>query len=127
MSAQPTTFEPGLPAAVVPLAAAAPPIRRFTVEQYHRMIAAGIFGENDRVELVDGWIIEMSPIGPQHATCVGLILAALQERLPAGWIVRVQDPVALETGEPEPDLAVVRGRMRDYRARHPSEADIAMI
>jgi Uma2 family endonuclease len=91
------------------------------------MIEAGILGENDRVELVDGWIVEMSPIGPPHMTCVSLIVAALQQRLPPGWNVRIQGPVTLPNSEPEPDVTVVRGGIRDYRNRHPSINDIALV
>jgi Uma2 family endonuclease len=91
------------------------------------MIETGILGENDRVELVDGWIIEMSPLGPPHATCVALILAALRDCLPAGWILRAQDPITLRSSEPEPGIAVVRGGIRDYRNRHLGGADIALV
>jgi Uma2 family endonuclease len=127
MSTPPITSETVSPSTVEPLAAALLPVRRFTVDQYHRMIETGILGENDRVELVNGWIVEMSPIGPPHMTSVSLIFAALQERLPAGWIVRVQGPVTLQTGEPEPDLVVARGSLRDYRDRHPGVSDIGMV
>lgn len=115
------------PATIWPLSANAPPVRRFTVDQYHRMIETGILGENDRVELIDGWIIDMSPIGPPHATCVALILAALRDRLPPGWILRAQDPITLDSSEPEPDIAVVRGAVRDYRDHHPGGADIGLV
>lgn len=115
----------GVGAPVVPLGPAT--LRRFTVDQYHRMIEANIIGENDRVELVDGWIVEMSPIGPPHMTCVSLLAAALQERLPRGWTVRVQGPVTLANSEPEPDIAIVRGSIRDYVRRHPSGDDIGLI
>jgi len=127
MSTQQVGSVTEIPAAVLPLATAAPCLRRFTVDQYHRMIETGILSVNDRVELVDGWIVEMSPIGPAHATCVQLILEALQERLPQGWFVRVQDPITLETGEPQPDLAVVRGAVRDYSERHPSEEEVGLV
>jgi Uma2 family endonuclease len=91
------------------------------------MIETGILDENDRVELVNGWIVEMSPIGPPHATCVRLVRAALQEIMPTGWLVLVQDPITLHTGEPEPDLTVVRGGIRDYRDRHPGGSDIGLV
>jgi Uma2 family endonuclease len=91
------------------------------------MIETGILGEDDRVELLDGWIIEMSPIGPPHATCVGLIAAALQNILPSGWFLRLQDPITLATSEPEPDLAIVRGNLRDYSDRHPGGDDIGLM
>lgn len=116
-------FAPGpAPVSFVPAA-----LRRFTVDQYHRMIEAKIIGENDRVELVNGWIVEMSPIGPPHMTCVSLLAAILQEQLSSGWTVRVQGPVTLSSSEPEPDIAVVRGGIRDYVNRHPSGADIGLV
>jgi Uma2 family endonuclease len=127
MSIQPATSDAPFPATTAPLAIGVPPVRRFSVDEYHRMIETGILGENDRVELVDGWIIEMSPIGPPHATCVGLIVAALLDRLPLGWIVRSQDPITLLTSELEPDVTVARGAIRDYRDRHPGAGDIGLL
>jgi Uma2 family endonuclease len=127
MSIQHHIGDTSVGATIVPFGLGVPSVRRFTVDDYHRMIDAGILGENDRVELVDGWIVEMSPIVPPHATCVSLLAAAIQELLPAGWIVRVQSPITIANGEPEPDIAVVQGSIRDYRARHPSGADIAVV
>jgi Uma2 family endonuclease len=114
-------------AAPVPLVAGLRPVRRFSVDEYHRMIEAGILTENDRVELVDGWIVEMSPIGPPHTTCVSLIFAALQEILPAGWSVRTQSPITLMMGEPEPDVTVMRGGLRDYSDHHPTGGDVSLV
>lgn len=91
------------------------------------MIETGILKGTDRVELLDGWILEMSPIGPPHATCVALVAEALQALLPSGWHVRLQSPITLKTSEPEPDIAVVRGNIRDYITRHPAGADIGLI
>jgi Uma2 family endonuclease len=119
--------DPRFPSAVIPLFAGTPPARQFTVDEYHRMIETGILTENDRVELLDGWILKMSPIGPPHATALNLVAAALQNILPAAWFVRTQSPVTLETSEPEPDLTVVRGRIRDYLSHHPYPADVALL
>ena len=127
MSTQQSTTDAQFPATAVPLVAAGPPVRRFTVDEYHRMIESGILLEDDRVELLDGWILEMSPIGPPHEVCVSLILAALQQILPRAWFVRVQAPITLATGEPQPDLAVVRGKARDYLSHHPGPPDIALL
>ncbi|HXT59594.1 MAG TPA: Uma2 family endonuclease, partial [Pirellulales bacterium] len=87
---------------------------RFTVGQYHEMIEAGILGENDRIELLEGGILQMSPKGPRHVFAVQEALAKLSPLLPAGWHVRCQDPLTLADSEPEPDIAVVRGSRRDY-------------
>ncbi len=113
--------------AIFPLVTGGRPARRFTVDEYHRMIETGILTENDRVELLDGWILEMSPIGPPHATCVALVAAALQEIVPTGWHIRLQSPITLKTSEPEPDIAVVRGNIREYRTRHPAGEEIALL
>jgi Uma2 family endonuclease len=69
----------------------------------------------------------MSPIGPPHVTCVALVAAALQEILPVGWHLRLQSPITLSTSEPEPDIAVVRGSIRDFVTRHPSGPDISLL
>ena len=127
MSLQPGTTDSSLSPSTVPLFVGTPPVRRFTVDQYHRMIETGILTENDHVELLDGWILEMSPIGPPHATCVSLILDALQQKLPSGWLIRAQSPITLAAGEPEPDVTVVRGSIRDYRDRHPGGPDIGLV
>jgi Uma2 family endonuclease len=127
MSTTNATSDSQFAASVMAFPSTIPAVRRFSVEEYHRMIEAGILGENDRVELVDGWIVEMSPIGPSHATCVSLLASALQDLLPPGWIVRVQSPITLPNGEPEPDIAVVKGNVRDYRDHHPGGPDIAIV
>ena len=98
---------------------------RFTVEQYHDMIATGILTENDRVQLLDGVIAEMSPIGPPHSYAVQRLMAWIFRLLPDGWELHVQQPITLGTSEPEPDLAIVR--IRDYLHRHPGPADIGLL
>jgi Uma2 family endonuclease len=97
--------------------------RRWTSEEYHRAADAGIFGPEERLELIDGEIYTMSPHRGPHATGVTLAQTALLDVFRAGWVVRVQLPLALgEPTEPEPDVAVVTGKPRDYRDRHPATA-----
>lgn len=82
--------------------------RRFTADDLLRMGEAGILGERERVELIEGEIVEMSPIGEPHARCVDRLAAFLIRRLPDEVMVRVQGPVRLsEITEPLPDLAVI--------------------
>jgi Uma2 family endonuclease len=99
--------------------------RRWTIDDYHRAIEAGVFGPDERLELIDGEIIVMSPqLGP-HATGVGLVDDALRPVFGTGWVVRVQLPLTLEPGsEPEPDVAVVRGVRRDFSQGHPTTAEL---
>ncbi len=103
------------------------PVHRFTVAQYHRMIATGVLTENDRVELLEGWIVDKMPQHPAHAGTISILLAKLQAKLPKGWFIRVQSPITLEDSEPEPDLAIVRGPEKRYRVAHPTPEDIAIV
>jgi Uma2 family endonuclease len=101
---------------------------RFTVDEYHRMAAAGILGEDDRVELIEGEIIEMSPIGSGHAARVKRLNRLLVRRLGDRAIVQVQDPVVLgRFSEPGPDLAVLKPRDDFYAERHPQPADTLLV
>ena len=81
--------------------------RRFTVEDYRKMGEAGIFREDDRVELIDGEVIEMNPIGWRHARCVGRLTMRLVRAAENRYVVGVQNPITLsEHGEPQPDLTI---------------------
>ena len=87
------------------------------------MVEAGIIGPEDRVELIEGEILTMSPQKSPHATGVQLAGDVLQEVFGQGFVVRRQLPLALAAdSEPEPDVAVVEGAPRDYRDAHPSTA-----
>jgi Uma2 family endonuclease len=93
---------------------------RFTVDDYHRMAEAGILGEDDRVELIDGEIITMSPIGSRHLACVDRLTGLLARGVGLRAIVRVQGSVRLgDRSEPEPDLVLLRPR-QDYYATSPA-------
>lgn len=99
-----------------------PPRYRFTVDEYERLGAAGIFGEDDRVELIRGEIIQMSPVGPRHADGVPLLNRLLTRRVPDDVLVTVQSPIRLpDDSEPEPDLALVR--FARYTRALPGAAD----
>src|SRR5438128_3370052 len=95
------------------------PVRRFTVDEYHRMIQAGVLTENDRVELLEGWIVPKMPHNPPHDGTISLVLRRLCTSLPDDWIVRAQSAITLPDSETEPDLAVVRGPESRYLSRHP--------
>jgi Uma2 family endonuclease len=95
----------------------------WTREEYDRMIEAGVFAPDERLELVEGEILQMVPQGSFHATAVRLVEDALRRAFGAGFEVRTQLPLALDPySEPEPDIAVVPGYARDYRDAHPSTA-----
>ena len=115
--------------APAPLAALAPARRRFTVAEYYAMADAGILSENDRVELLDGDIFVMPPIGDWHAFGVNSIVAAFPSTLLEGRaILSVQNPVRLDAGsEPQPDAMLLRWRDDFYRNGHPGPADILLL
>ena len=78
---------------------------RFTVEDYHKMAEVDILGEDDRVELIDGEIIEMAPIGRLHAVCVVRLTDLFGEGLRRRAVVWAQNPIRLgKRSEPQPDL-----------------------
>ena len=92
-----------------------------TRARYDRLVDVGIFGPEDRVELLDGLLIAREPQGERHATVVALVRAALERAFGRGYHVREEKPVALdERSEPEPDIVVVPGGPRDYLTGHPS-------
>jgi len=99
---------------------------RFSVEQYHRMIDAGIFAPEDRLELIHGELVTMSPINRRHAACCGRI-SYLLERLGRRAMKRIQDPITLADSEPQPDVAIVRWRDDFYLAGHPTPPDIYWV
>ena len=102
-------------------------VRRFTVADYHLMGEVGLLGEDDRVELIDGRILEMSPMGSLHAACVSFLNRRLRP-VEETAIVRVEDPVVLnDETEPQPDIAVVRFKENLYADAHPQPADVLLI
>ena len=104
------------------------PRHRFTVEDYHRMAEVGLLGEDDRVELLEGEVVEMTPIGPEHAGTVDRLNQRLIQALAGRAIVRVQSPIRLDDrSEPEPDLALLRPVEDFYTSRVPEPADVLAV
>ncbi len=102
--------------------------RSFTVDEYHRMAEAGILGEDDRVELIDGQVVAMTPIGPDHASCVNRLTALFAPLAGGQATLSVQNPVVLgEHEEPQPDLTLLRYRADGYRERHPTPPDVLLV
>jgi len=102
--------------------------RRFTVDEYYRMGRAGVFHEDDRVELLDGLIVEMSPIGPGHAGCVDMLTGVLSRLVGNRAVVRVQNPVRLgRQSEPQPDVTLLLPRADAYRTAHPQPEDVLLL
>jgi Uma2 family endonuclease len=99
---------------------------RFTVHDYHRMGEAGILHEDDRVELIEGEIVEMAAIGTRHFSCVNRLNRLLVMSVGDEAVISVQNPVRLnEHTELQPDLAVIRPR--DYRESLPEPDDVLLL
>lgn len=89
---------------------------------------AGILGEDDRVELINGEIVRMSPIGSPHAGCVNRLNALLSRHFAGQAVVQVQNPVrASDLSEPQPDLVLLRFRSDYYSERHPRPNDVLLL
>lgn len=116
----PTTIEQDT--AVPPL-----PLYRLSVAQYHAMIDAGVFTEDDPIELLEGWLVTKMPKNPAHIYSTQMIKDILVRLLPPEWFVNSQDPFTAVDSEPEPDAIVVRGHRRDYLTRKPSPEEISLV
>ena len=102
--------------------------RRFTREEYHRMGEVGILKPTDRVELIRGEIVEMSPIGRRHAAFVDNLAQLLFARIAGRAIVSVQNPVVVaDDSEPQPDLKILRRRAVPYKEREASAEDVLLL
>jgi Uma2 family endonuclease len=100
----------------------------FSVEDYYRMADAGVFPPNARIELIDGEVIEMSPIGNRHAGSVNRLGTLLGRETGDFAIVAVQNPVRLnDFSEPQPDIALLRPRDDFYSSAHPAPEDVLLI
>jgi Uma2 family endonuclease len=98
--------------------------RRFTVDEYYRMAEIGILSEDDRVELIEGEIIDMAPMGDRHANCLRRLDTLLNRRLRETALVSTQCPIHInDLTEPEPDIALLKMR-DDFYAEHPRAQDV---
>jgi Uma2 family endonuclease len=101
---------------------------RISVAEYDRMVAAGVFHPRARLELIHGEIVEMTPVGPRHASRVDGLHAMFVTRLGKRVHVRSQGPVHMGAySEPQPDVLLLRPRDDSYRDRHPGAADVLLV
>ena len=109
-------------------AAEGPRRHRYTVADYHRMGEAGILAPDSRVELIDGEIIDMPPIGTQHAGKVNYLVKVLAQAVGDRAVLLVQNPVVLgDYSSPQPDLALARPQADFYASRHPQPGDLMLV
>lgn len=104
------------------------PRRRFTVAEYERMGRAGILGEDDRVELIDGEVLQMAPIGSPHALCVNRVTRAFAGVVGDAVLLSIQNPIRLDGySEPQPDVALLRAHPDLYAHGHPTPEDVLLL
>lgn len=104
------------------------PRHRFTVAEYHHMAETGMFAPDARVELIEGEVIDMPPIGSPHAGTVGFLGKRLERVVGDHALVFVQNPIFLDMHhEPQPDLMLLRSRPDFYRSSHPTPVDVFLI
>lgn len=102
--------------------------RRFTVDEYHRMGQTGILDEDDRVELLEGEIVEMVPIGSRRHGAVNRLNELFSNRTTGRSIVSIQGPIRLgENSEPQPDVALLRRREDFYSSSHAEPGDVLLL
>jgi Uma2 family endonuclease len=122
------TIAPSRPTISSPSPPLTPPLHRITVDEYERIGEAGALEDPSRIELIDGYMVDKMPKSPKHSFSAVETCQALAARIPAGWSARQEQPVRIPAyNEPEPDVSVVRGVNADYRHRHPSPTDVALL
>jgi len=103
--------------------------KRLTVDQYDQMVENRILPETNRFELIEGRIVEKDVKNPVHSAAAECTRRSIDQALPAGWHTRGEQPVRIPNrrSEPEPDMSVVRGAIRDYTTRHPGPEDVTLV
>lgn len=101
---------------------------RFSVADYYRMVETGVLKPDSRVELLDGKIIDMMPIGPFHGGSVNRLIRIFSKPSAGRWLVSAQNPVRLDDySEPQPDLMLLKPAADDYTSRHPGPEEVFLL
>lgn len=101
---------------------------RLTVDEYYRMGEVGLLSSDDRVELIEGEIVEMPPIGDRHAAAVDVLARTLIQSLGDSAHVRIQGPIRLSArSEPQPDIALLTRRADSYKTGHPTATEVLLV
>ena len=117
--------------APLPSLSSLPPrtLYRISIDKYEAMVSSGVFTNRDRLELIEGYLVEKMTQHPPHTVCAELCRVRLDRMLPLGWHFRIERPlrIANRASKPEPDLVVARGEIRDYAAHDPEPEDVALV
>ncbi len=115
-----------VPTTAVPFASGG--VHRLTVDEYERIISGRALEDPDRVELIDGYLVDKMGKSAEHGYSTKKTIKALEARLPAGWTWRSEQPVRIpDYDEPEPDVTIVRGLDDDYQHRIPGPDDVGLL
>ena len=101
--------------------------RTYTVAEYHEMIDRGILTTMDKVELIEGVLVDQMPKNPPHESAIMRLNRRFVRLLPDGWVLSPQGPVTFPTSEPEPDFSIARGAEADFDARHPEPDEVELL
>lgn len=102
-------------------------LAKFSVACYQRMIETGILTPDDKVELLENYVVLKIPRNPPHDSTIQRMLRPLLKAIPSHWDLRVRSAIALVDSQPEPDFAVIRGTAADYTHHHPAPEDIGIL
>jgi Uma2 family endonuclease len=102
-------------------------IAQFSVARYQRMVEAGILTAEDKVELLENYVVLKMPRNPRHDSTLQRMFRPLLWSLPTGWDIRIQSAIVLADSQPEPDITLVRGSAADYENRHPGPKDVGLL
>ena len=120
----PTSVTP--PPRALPVVVAPPAPHRFSVEQYQKMIEAGVLTDDDKVELLEGYLVPKMLHSAPHDGTLDLVKEAFGDNRPKGWCLRSQQSIQLADSQPEPDVSLVRGNSRSFVAVHPTAAEVGV-
>lgn len=101
--------------------------RKMSVDEFEQLIEAGKLTDEDRVELLEGYMVYKMPRNPPHDGALNILTPRLIRVLPPGWVLRNQSAARLADSRPEPDFAIARGNERDYFHKHPTPADLGLV
>ena len=106
-----------------------PQLRQFTLDEYHQLIESGFFQPHERIELINGYLVMMSPLNPPHAATTTRLMGLFYEHLGQRCIIRVQQPVILKgpKSEPEPDIVLAKSRTDFYAQEHPGVENVLLL
>jgi Uma2 family endonuclease len=123
-----TTRKPNKPKVIAPPPGIPTmPVRRFTVDEYHRMVEIGVLSSGEPYELIHGWIVQKMTLNPPHNYAVNALMELLWPFCGQRATTRIQQPITTDDSEPEPDVVLAAGSRADYVKRHPTPAEVHLL